>query len=233
MKILICYHCSFFKDATTPWAMALPIIQEQWELLRSSGLVDAAAEIIIGINGGKESESVAKACFPGKAKLVFHGVESKAENLTLVELEKWSKTHPGWAILYLHSKGISYPVGSHYADLIATPWRRAMMTYLVGNWWQCVKDLDGGYDIACCQWLWGCLDGTQHIPAGNFLWVRSNFVVRLPSIYQRARIKLSGIAALESRHEAEVYWGNGPKPSVKQYLPYGGCGIPQLSKLNS
>lgn len=101
-----------------------------------------------------------------------------------------------------------------------------MMGDLVLNWNRCVHDLDDGNDIVCSRWLWNMADGSQHIPAGNFLWVKSSFVARLPSIFLRERIKVSGIGHLESRYESEVYWGNGPKPNVKHYRLTSGGGIP-------
>ncbi len=94
------------------------------------------------------------------------------------------------------------------------------MNDLVTNWKGCVIDLRNGYDIACSCWEWGMCDGTQNIPPGNFLWIRSDFVAKLPSIYDRARIKQSGIKSAESRFESEVFWGNGPRPQVKQYREY-------------
>jgi len=59
--------------------------------------------------------------------------------------------------------------------------------------------------------LTGQADGTQNIPAGNFLWIKSDFVATLPSMYKRDRIKLSGMTSPESRYEAEVFWGNGTR----------------------
>jgi hypothetical protein len=187
--------------------------------LKSSGLEDAASEIYCGVNGGAESEGYAECLLPKKSHKVYHGLESKAENLTIVMLENWCKTHDDWNVLYFHAKGATHALGSPYGEGTSKPWRQRMMRDLVVNWRECVAALDWGYDIACSTWMWGAADGTQHIPAGNFLWVKSSFAKKLPSIFHRDRIKLSGIASLESRYEAEVYWGNGPRPNVKQFSP--------------
>jgi hypothetical protein len=169
---------------------------------------------------------VASIVCPAKARFVMHGLASHAENLTIVELERWAPTHPDWYVLYFHAKGCTHRPGESYGDNVSGPWREGMTADLVEGWRQCVVDLDAGFDIACSHWMWNMADGTQHIPAGNFLWVKSNFVARLPSIYLRERIKMSGISAAESRFEAEVYWGNGPRPAVKEYRPSGGGGVP-------
>lgn len=90
---------------------------------------------------------------------------------------------------------------------------------LVSNWRRSVADLESGYDIVCSSWLWGQCDGTQNIPAGNFLWIKSDFAATLPSILMRDRIKRDGVGALSSRYESEVYWGNGPRPKVQCWRP--------------
>lgn len=226
--IIVFYHSLFyFGDPPELWTPALNIAQEAMDAFNASGLTDSASEFIVGVNGGKESEMIAQMMMPAKAKLVFHGLESKAENLTIVEVEKWARNNPQRAfICYAHIKGATHKLGDPYGDNVSAPWRRAMLRYLVMGWRNCVTALEAGNDIACCHWLWNMADGTQHIPAGNFLWTTSDFVRRLPSIYLRERIKTSGIAAAESRYEAEVFWGNGPRPMVYQFLPNGGEGIP-------
>jgi hypothetical protein len=223
--IAIFFHTLFFRD-TEFLPSALAITCQQVQALESSGLASTAKEIHVGINGGEESRPF-ETMLPHRAQTYYHGLESKAENLTIVALENWVKTHPGWNILYIHCKGGTHALGESYGETVSKPWRETMMRYLVGGWSQCVADLEAGSDIACCHWLWGMCDGTQNIPAGNFLWLTSDYARRLPSIFLRDRIKTSGIADKESRYEAEVYWGFGsPKPNVKQYLPNGGEGVP-------
>lgn len=205
---------------------AFNVICEQMAALKSSGLLDAATEFHVGINGGKESEEYVREYIPAKAQVKYHGLQSRAENLTLVMIEEWVKTHPGWNVLYFHAKGSSHLPGSSYGDGTATPWRNGMMQDLVVNWRQCVKDLES-HDIVCSHWMWNLgSDQSQHIPAGGFLWITSDFAAALPSIYLRERIKVSGIDSLESRYESEVHWGNGPRPNVKSYRPNGGGGVP-------
>lgn len=222
--IAIFYHGLFFiGDPPKHLPNAGCIVANQITQMIDSGLWDAAEEIHVGINGGKESEPVATAIIPAKARVKFHGLDSHAENLTIVMLHEWAKNHPGWDVLYLHSKGATHDPNSDYGSRISAPWREAMMQELVVNWRRCVSDLETN-DIACMVWLWAQgWDHSQHIPAGNFLWTTSDFVAKLPSIYLRERIKQDGIGAVTSRFEAEVFWGNGPRPAVKAYrdrLPF-------------
>ncbi len=185
--------------------------------MKSSGLEEAASEIYCGINGGKESEVFADAMLPTKSKKIYHGLQSRAENLTLVEMENWVKTHPQWHVLYFHCKGSTHPLGSDYGTF-AGNWRKRMMHYCVNNWRLCVKDLES-YEAVGCHWLTGQgHDHSQHYFAGNFYWVRSEFFSTIPSIFSRNRIKESGIASMESRYEAEVILGNGPRlPFIRNY----------------
>ena len=222
--IAIFFHGLFFLgDPPRHLPNAGCIISDQITQMVNSGLWEAASEIHFGINGGDESRATARAIIPHKADLTFHGLESRSENLTIVMIEEWVKTHPGWNVLYLHGKGASHDPNSHYGLNVARPWREGMMQDLVVNWRTCVSDLDA-HDVACMVWLWEQgWDKSQHYAAGTFFWATSDFLAKLPSIYLRERIKLDGIGAASSRFEAEVWIGNGPRPNVKAYrqrLPF-------------
>jgi hypothetical protein len=214
--IAVFFHCVFVMgDPPKPLEAAAAIVAEQMEELERSGLLKEAREFHVGVNGWEESRKYVAQLIPPKAVVKYHGLASRSENLTIAMLENWAKSHPGWNVLYFHSKGATHPL-TNADGMMNTVWRRGMMSDLVYNWPRCIGDL-ARHDIVCPWWYWNAADGTQHIPAGNFLWITSDFAARLPSIYERHKIKDCGIAALESRYEAEVYWGNGPRPRVKSY----------------
>lgn len=227
-KLAIFYHCLFFHGDPPEFRLgAYDIVLEQMNQLQQSGLLEECEQMIVGCNGGEESKEVARLVIPPKAKMIFHGLKSKAENLTIIELERWAPLHLDWMILYFHSKGATHDPESSYGKTVSAPWRRAMMDDLVMNWRECVSTLQAGADIVCSHWLWNMgSDQSQHIPAGNFLWIKAQFAANLPSMYLRDRIKESGISAAESRFEAEVKWGNGVRPIVAQMRPNGGGGVP-------
>jgi hypothetical protein len=183
--------------------------------LRQSGLLDAASEFHVGINGGLESLIVASALFPPKAKVELHGLQCHNECRTIRMLEKWTPGHEGWYVLYFHAKN-----SSHDADTgIGVNWRRCMMEHCITNWRTCVADLDKGYEAVGCHWMEPPETPLgQFIFAGTFFWARASFLLTLPSIMDRGRIKSSGIDALESRYEAEVWIGNGLRvPRIMDY----------------
>lgn len=227
MKIAVFYHALFTHGNPREFRPgAFCIVEEAMAAIEKTGLLAAAQEVVFCFNGPEEDRQYADLLAPVQAKVICHGPNSFAENLTIVELWKFCQAHPNWAVLYFHAKGATHDPESGYARGVSTPWRQTMLSYMVGAWQNAVDDIGRGADVVCCHWLWNMADGTQHIPAGNFLWVSSNFAGSLPSFDQRDRIKSDGIAAAASRYEAEVFWGNGRRPIVVQYLPSGGGGVP-------
>lgn len=218
MKILIVYHCLIeLGDPPKVLDNAVNIIREQMDALKSSGLLDAASEFIVGINGGDTSREIASLLIPSKAKIVMHGLQCRNECRTILELEKWLPGHDDWYVLYFHSKGCTHPAG----DPLRTNWRNCSMNHLVRNWRRCVADLDRGNDAVGTHWMQPPrTPPTQYIFAGSMWWCKASFLLTLPSIMERARIKTSGLDALESRFEAEVILGHGSRlPRVKDYCP--------------
>lgn len=215
IPIVIFYHCVFRIDGQILPA-ALQIIPEQMEALKTSGLEDVASEIHIGVNDKSAIEEIK---FPPKAKVTYHGQQCRNELRTLLLMEDWCRSRKGEAhVLYFHAKGATHSPYSPYAQTMATPWRERMMKHCIGQWRMCVAHLKK-YEAVGCHWLTGQgHDHSQHYFAGTFYWVRSSFFRTIPSITTRARIKTSGLDSEDSRFEAEVHLGNGPRlPTVKNY----------------
>jgi hypothetical protein len=212
--IAIFYHGLFFRD--NEWLPhAFTIAQQQFWAVEDSGLEKAASEIHIGLNGGQESLEPARLVFPAKAEITLHGQDSKNECSTILMLEDWVKTHPDWYVLYFHCKGATHPPGHGISDR----WRGCMMRNNVLLWHRCVADLMTGCDAVGCHWMEPpeTPEG-QYIFAGTFFWAKSNFMRELPSIMDRPQIKKTGLKHLDSRYEAEVWLGNGPRrPVIKDY----------------
>ena len=214
--IAIFFHGLFFiGDPPTHLPNAGCIIANQIVQMIDSGLWETASEIHFGINGGEESKFPATNIIPHKATVTFHGLDSRNENLTLVMLEKWMPAHGGWNVLYLHAKG-----STHSPDHeMSRRWRGCMMRNAVTNWRTCIADLESGHEAVGSHWMTGSQTPPgQSIFAGNFWWATSDFLKILPSIYERDRIKVSGIKSADSRYESEVWIGNGPRlPKIKDY----------------
>lgn len=215
-RIAIFYHCLFFRgDPPVQVPSGIQVVGEQMEIIKDNGLLDASEYVSIGINGGDESQVYSSMLIPKKAKVHFHGLDSRNENSTLLNLEQWLPGNSGWNVLYFHSKGATWP----YDDYMRSRWRGCMMRNLICNWRQCVKDLDSGFDSVGCHWMVPpATPKGQHIWAGTFWWAKSDYLLTLPSIMNRDRIKLSGLKHQDSRYESEVWIGNGPRlPKIKDY----------------
>lgn len=214
--IAIFYHCCIeLGDPPTVREAAVNIIREQMSALKSSGLLDAASAFIVGINGGDTSRELASLLIPSKARIVMHGLQCKNECRTIRLMEEWLLCHDDWYVLSFHTKGASHPIG----DPMRTAWRLCMQKTVVNNWRQCVADLDSGFEAVGSHWMTPpATPPGQFIFAGSFWWAKASFLQTLPSIMDRARIKESGLDSIESRYEAEVILGNGPRPPlVKDY----------------
>lgn len=218
--IAIFFHCLFaLGQPPEMLPHAVSVVDEQMEILASSGLMTAATEIHIGVNGGVESELYSMMLFPSGANVIFHGLQCRTELRTLMHLQKTMKGRSGWRVLYFHSKGAS----ARADDRQRTNWRNCMMRHLVENWRVCVYTLGKSVDSVGCHWKEGQIDGTQHLWGGNFWWATSDFLNTLPPIESHRRIPImGGIDALEARYEAEVWLGGGPRrPRVRDFHPSG------------
>lgn len=216
--IAIFYHCLFcLGNPPKRLPAAEGIVKEQMQALRESGLGEAASYTLVGVNGGGESQPPCDSLIFWTNAPILHGLESRNENLTILELEKWLPGHSDWYVLYFHSKGATHPPG----DSFSTTWRRCMMKHCITNWRQCVADLDAGYEAVGAHWMEPPeTPPGQRFFAGTFWWAKASYLLTLPSIMDRERIKVSGIGSPESRYEAEVWIGNGPRaPKVKDYHP--------------
>jgi hypothetical protein len=225
MKIAVFYHCLFCIGTEPLWS-AVKVVHEQMKLLKESGLEDAASEIFIGVNGGKESEVYANNFLPKKAKVVYHGLQCRNENRTLLMMQEWCKSHDDEAVcLYFHSKGASHAIDSPYEKNTSTPWRRRMMKHCIEDWRRCVLDLHSGFEAVGCHWLEGQgWDKSQFFFAGTIYWARASFIRTIPLVTTRQRIKESGIDSPESRFETEVILSIGKRlPFIKNYYS-GGIG---------
>lgn len=219
MKLAVFYHGLFAvetPDNILPYTCE--VIKGQMDTATKSGLIEAAQYFCVGINGGDESVPISRIIIPTKADLIFHGLDSRNENATIVALERWLPGHEGWYVFYFHAKGTITKSGGPENSV---KWRGCMMRNLVSNWGQCVSDLNQGYESVGCHWMtYPQTPKGQSIWAGTFFWAKADFLLTLPSIMLRDRIKQSGLKHRDSRYEAEVWIGNGPRlPKVKDYHP--------------
>lgn len=208
MRIAIFYHALMSAtDRPIDEDYALDIIINQISAMQVSGLTEAANEIHFHINGNDDEREILATISPEKAKVVSNGPNRHSEIPTLYELQMWSKAHPGWAVLYHHTKGVS-------TKNMADNWRRRMETHLVWNWEGCVDYLKKGYDAVGCHWLTPeAHPGRIATPffGGNMWWANTNYINRLPPLPEDT---------WNNRYMAEEWIGKGnPRPKIHDPSP--------------
>jgi len=171
------YHCWLVND----WQ---DVITEQFGLIISSGLYDAANSINIGLSGiqseldkfVKFKRKLFKKCKDSQVKITtIMSTHNDFEFLTLNWLKQHCDRPSDSYILYLHTKGISIPM---YSDArgCRDDWRKCMMYWDVEKWKDCVKKLEEGYDTV------GCLYTKRQFWYGNFWWCTSKHIQKLPKV---------------------------------------------------
>jgi hypothetical protein len=204
----IFYHC-ILSGGTIPinTEFACSIMHEQMSALDKSGLLAAADEFYIGINGSEEDVEIARLFAPAKAKFVMHGSGMTTEIPTLAYLRRWLPGHDGWRVLYFHLKGVTHP-----GELLYERWRQCMERAVVWNWRTCSEELNKGVEACGCHWL-----TPEQFPlmvkspffGGTFWWSTANFLMTLPSL---------PLATWANRFEAENWIGRGPRrPRIKDF----------------
>jgi hypothetical protein len=215
--LAIFYHCIVEGGATGVSPVhSIPIIAEQMQALKESGLHDAATEFHVGLNGDEAASVLLMMLAGEKARITIHGKSARSEIPTLALLQRWLPGHPGWYVLYFHPKGVTA-----LGQKLREDWRRCMMRAVVWGWRQCISELDKGADAAGCHWLtperFGSCVKTPYF-GGTFWWAKSDFLMTLPPL---------PTPTWENRYEAESWIGRRPRrPVVVDYHPEwpgGGC----------
>jgi hypothetical protein len=210
--IAIFYHVYICGD----YEKAIIIINEQINLLESSGLLGAADEFYVNSHGGQE-EFLTVLSLAGPKAIVTCSQDTsgglEGELPTFAMLQDWLPGHRGWNVFYFHAKGITKP-----DDQFRFVWRRCMMRATVQRWRECVNALDSGMDMAGPHWLTPeKYPGTAHLVrpiwGGNFFWATANYLLSLPPLIRKTAPGLD-------RYMAENWVGMGKHPKVMDFAPH-------------
>lgn len=217
-NIAIFYHTVFYQTdgAEFPWAVKFN--EKYMKDLEDSGLMAAQSHFVASINGGAESEAVAKQCLP-KAQLRFHGMDCQGNSLLVQEMRDFAVEHPGWNLFFFHSKGLAHHTKEYesYVEFEAR-WIKCMVNACIYNWRTCVADLET-VDSAGCHWMKNVgVPPVDNIWGGTFYWVTSDFFATRTPMSECPLVKQYGIRSWEARATSEQYIGLGPTlPRVKDY----------------
>lgn len=211
MKNIAIFYHTYFSGGSPPTSFdtALRITCEQLDTLNFTGLREAAQPIFIGVSGSEADYAAVRCTIPWSGINVFHNKTGVGELPTMAVMQDWCKTHPGYAVLYFHTKG-----AIHHGNPTAECWRRCMERVVLHGWVQCVADLlERGFESVGAHWLKPHnypIIGPVPYWGGNFFWATSNYLNTLPLIDIHA-----------DRYQAEVWIGKaGRVPRVRDYAPH-------------
>jgi len=147
---------------------------EQIQLLKDSGLYDAADNLYIGMTGRQPYTLN----LPGKFNILYcNNKEDQYENTTINRILDLKGEHK---ILYFHTKGVSRHEPQFKSNI--ADWRRLMEYYNIEKWPDCVEKLDT-YDVCGVEWYTGHIN---HF-SGNFWWLHSRLLPRLKPLDVRIK----------------------------------------------
>jgi hypothetical protein len=138
-KIAIFYHVFQINN----WK---EIFDEQYSILKSSGLIDSADYIHIGINGSNMIEDI-----DDKIVQTINNNLSN-ESSTLKSLYSFIQKNNDYDVLYIHTKGVT----SNSAQM--NDWRKYMNYFCIEKWKDCINFLKD-YDAVGCNYEDDCYYG--------------------------------------------------------------------------
>ena len=161
------------------------IINRQFELLKSSGLIDVST-IYIGVVGSLKSDTLKKILSHQNVVLCSHATNGY-EGVTTHELWKFCKNATDdYFVLYFHSRGSSYTRKLWRKKVVnGDKWTLAMEALVIRQWKVVLE-----YMRKNKSWTSGCelwnkkhsdgfpLEGFHYV--GNFWWALPSFMRKLP-----------------------------------------------------
>ena len=172
---------------------------EQMNVLKYSGLFDAADLIHVGVNGHYVPD-LGLWGNDEKIKIEMNPEPHTEETPTLRSLLKFSQENPGYKILYHHMKGIRWLANPIFENNqlnnweSINNWRKYMEFFNVIKWEECVKALDDFYAVGVN------LTGQPRLHfSGTFWWSKSDYIVGLDH----------NLLETYDRHDREFWIGSG------------------------
>lgn len=155
------------------------VVMEHTRKLVQSNLYRNAHKIFYSVIGTKEeyeelAESIA-VVYP-KIELAYHGSDIKQYEFPTLQLLYEHAQNNDADIYYFHTKGVSYK-NTHMIFYISERWRKYMDFFLLENWKHCHSKLQ---DHDVCSIGKVCVDGKLLWFAGNFWWVKSEYIRTCP-----------------------------------------------------
>lgn len=141
------------------------IFEEQFGLIKDSGLYDAADYIHFGINGNMTFNDP-------NVNSVINRNQHMEETETLKSLMNFSQNNSGYKILYIHTKG-----ATKY-NMLMDDWRKMMNYFCIERWRENIPLLNK-YDALGCNYFEDTWLGHYPHFSGNFWWSNTDYITTL------------------------------------------------------
>ena len=191
---------------------SIPLLAEQMAALKACGLLAEADEFFIAINGDDADAQVARMFSPcPRTKLIVHGPAANSLLRTVNALRRWAAQHQDWLVCFFHNKGVTHP-----GDELNRVWRLCLEACVLGQWRQCVADLNAGCDTVGAHWLTKEKYGnsvTFPFWGGMFFWAKASFLASLPELPLDPTCR-------EDWFLPENWIGMGRTPKLKDYADH-------------
>lgn len=163
------------------------LVADQIRRLKDSGLYSATKRLYISciVKDEAQADELMSLIDADKAELISVSTDPMKFEYPALEFIREKSGAEDCFIYYFHTKGISYYAGErtdrHFLALRRNieAWRHMMEYFLFYKWQVAVNVLDEGYDTYGCYRL-PPYPKKYYLYAGNFWWVRSDYVRRLP-----------------------------------------------------
>jgi hypothetical protein len=167
-KIKVFWHTTELADWNN-------VMDNQWKLIKESGLYEAADEIFICGNGQRHTFMDWMTSKPENKLSLAHLSPDSAfyeyPTLSFLHQQCMESAEP-MHVLYIHLKGVTRPGDANIAD-----WRDFLNHSVIERWRDCVAAL-ADHDVAGPNWE---TDPWPHF-SGNFWWANSDYVKQLVAL---------------------------------------------------
>jgi hypothetical protein len=153
---------------------------ELLDYLKSLNLLVRLNYLCINNTGLKlDEEMIERDYVPAK---VIHCLNNtnEFENPTIKLLYSFCKMNPDYKVLYLHTKGVSYPSNHEFLPRVKS-WNRYMRHCLLDHFTNCLNLLRI-YDTVGCNYR-PITEGNPPHYSGNYWWANARYIQKLPIAY--------------------------------------------------
>jgi hypothetical protein len=216
-NIYVFYHICLLND----WAR---VFSGQLNKIIDSGLLKIAQKLYLSVVGDKAEEIAPLLAFHEKIQIVYTNNEPTVYEMpTLDILHRHCISNPkpkNSAVLYIHTKGVSYEALSQQKQYIEN-WRNYLEYFNIDQYQVCLKYLEN-HDL--CGVNWQQHQGIGHFN-GNFWWANTEYIKKLPNISQapimnnEERFKAESWIGLSSTKKVACLWESNTDHYTTAYPP--------------